>query len=348
MPLTATLTHRLAQPEGVSTSTQSILNDGRVLALDHGEDGVSTYRWLDPSGRGPGLLAGKDFVGAVSVVDESVERFVLVLDGDPQVFDLRSGAWLGALEGHQREIYWLRALPSGRVMTQSVDGHRRSWDITQRRLLSKQHLRWYKGWSAPVGLLPGDPMLSCLSSMRRGRWVSALVNAHTGRDVGRHSLPARQPAHHAAVPRPGALEWVGVICEGSEGAWGPSRVVHFVAGEARVIDEEPLSDSLPGVVSLDFLTEDWLFTSGCRRPHVALNLRTGQRRPCPLPGPTHPSGLMLCTREHAVLDLNSGDTAPLYPGEAPEEGRGGEALSPDGQTVLVSTPEALEWWAITR
>ena len=347
MPLTATLTHRLAQPEGVSTSTQSILNDGRVLALDHGEDGVSTYRWLDPSGRGPGLLAGKDFVGAVSVVDKSVERFVLVLDGDPQVFDLRSGAWLGALEGHQREIYWLRALPNGRVMTQSIDGHRRSWDITQRRLLSKQHLRWYKGWSAPVGLLPGDPMLTCLTSMRRGQWVSALVNAHTGSDVARHRWPASQPAHHSAIPRPGALEWVGVICEGSEDAWGVSRVLHFTADGARLIDEAPMFGSIPGVVRLLFLSADWLYTEGWRDPTL-INLRTGERRACPREGEVSENGLMLCHAERAVYALDTGALAPLYPGDAPEEGRRVQSISPDGATALVSTPEALEWWHLSR
>ena len=57
---------------------------------------------------------------------------------------------------------------------------------------------------------------------------------------------------------------------------------------------------------------------------------------------------MLCRRERAVFDLNNGAMAPLYPGEAPEEGRRVKALSPDGQTVLVSTPEALEWWSVTR
>ena len=57
---------------------------------------------------------------------------------------------------------------------------------------------------------------------------------------------------------------------------------------------------------------------------------------------------MLCRRERAVFDLNNGAMAPLYPGEAPEEGRRVKAISPDGQTVLVSTPEALEWWSVTR
>jgi hypothetical protein len=60
------------------------------------------------------------------------------------------------------------------------------------------------------------------------------------------------------------------------------------------------------------------------------------------------TGLMLCDREHAVLDLDSGDTAPLYPGDAPEEGRSVQSISADGATVLVSTPEALEWWTVTR
>lgn len=57
---------------------------------------------------------------------------------------------------------------------------------------------------------------------------------------------------------------------------------------------------------------------------------------------------MIDRRAVSVLNLDSGDTAPLYPGEAPEEGRGVESISPDGTTVLVTTPEALEWWTISR
>jgi hypothetical protein len=56
---------------------------------------------------------------------------------------------------------------------------------------------------------------------------------------------------------------------------------------------------------------------------------------------------MLCCRERAVFDLNTGELAPLYPGEAPEDGRRVKAISPDGRTALVSTPEALEWWSLT-
>jgi hypothetical protein len=57
---------------------------------------------------------------------------------------------------------------------------------------------------------------------------------------------------------------------------------------------------------------------------------------------------MICRREIAVFDLNTGELAPLYPGDAPEEGRRVKAISPDGRTALVSTAEALEWWTITR
>jgi hypothetical protein len=60
------------------------------------------------------------------------------------------------------------------------------------------------------------------------------------------------------------------------------------------------------------------------------------------------TGQVIDRRAVAVLDLDTGIRAPLYSGDAPEEGRSVKAISADGGTVLVSTPEALEWWSITR
>ena len=105
--------------------------------------------------------------------------------------------------------------------------------------------------------------------------------------------------------------------------------------------------SIPGVVRLLFLSADWLYTEGWRDPTL-INLRTGERRACPREGEVSENGLMLCRKERAVLDLDTGALAPLYPGDAPEEGRRVRAFSPDGATALVSTPEALEWWHLSR
>lgn len=339
-------TRRLSLPSGSDLRHAAPLNDARTLLFFADGEGARV-EVVDPDGARRVLLRREATQLSLSAWDAHSRRLVVSVDSAPFVFDLQTEEPLGLLPGVSPTLWDLAQAGAGRVMGASSDGWRRLWDLKTLALLTQRHLRWYKGWSAPVGLLPGDPMLTCLTSMRSGRWVSALVNAHTGRDVGRHHWPARQPAHHYAIPRPGALEWVGVLCEGSQDAWGPSRVFHFTADGARLIDEEPSFGSIPGVVRPVFLTEDWLYTEGWRDPTL-INLRTGERRACPREGEVSERGLMLCRREHAVLDLNSGDMAPLYPGEAPEEGRGVESISPDGTTVLVTTPEALEWWTISR
>ena len=61
-----------------------------------------------------------------------------------------------------------------------------------------------------------------------------------------------------------------------------------------------------------------------------------------------PSGLVVDHRACTVLCLHSGERAALYPGDAPERGRAVDDLSADGQTALVRSSDALEWWAISR
>ncbi|MCK6524831.1 hypothetical protein L6R49_25790 [Myxococcota bacterium] len=347
--LTATLRGSLPMLPGAWIGGAELFDDGRALALARMAKHQTCFRWVTPEGWQAPIRWGQDFVGDVCAVDEVTGRMVLGLDGDAQVFDLKTGAYQTTLNAHdERGTYFAHALPHGRLLTEGSDGFRRVWDLRTLTLVTEAHMRPYRRCSAPVGLLPGDPVLVTRSYLREGRWGTALVNAHTFKDVARQHLPSRAPACHSVVARPDSLEWVGVICEGSDRSWRSARIWHFTQSGAKLIDVAPPARRGPGVVSLSFLTPDWLFTSGVRRPHIALNLRTGERRACPLEGPTHPSGLMLCRREIAVFDLNTGVMAPLYPGEAPEEGRRVKAISPDGKTVLVSTPEALEWWSLTR
>ena len=336
--------HRL--PPGSSLRHAAPLNDARAL-LFFAEGAGARVEVIDPDGARRVLLRREANQLSLWAWDTHSRRLVVSVDSEPFVFDLQTEEPLGRLAGVSPTLWELAQAGAGRMMGASSDGWRRLWDLSTLDLVTQQHLRWYKGWSAPVGLLPGDPMLTCLTSMRRGQWVSALVNAHTGSDVARHRWPASQPAHHSAIPRPGALEWVGVICEGSEDAWGVSRVLHFTADGARLIDEAPMFGSIPGVVRLLFLSADWLYTEGWRDPTL-INLRTGERRACPREGEVSENGLMLCHAERAVYALDTGALAPLYPGDAPEEGRRVQSISPDGATALVSTPEALEWWHISR
>ena len=346
--LTATLTHTIPLLPGAWLGGATLLADGRALALARMAKHHTCYRWVTPAGWQEPFRWGRDFVGDVCVVNEELGVMVLGLDGDAQVFDAKTGAYRSTLNAHEGlRTYLARALPHGRLLTEGSDGFRRIWDLATLDLLTEAHMRPYRDWSAPVGLLPGDPVLVTRSYLRAGRWGTALLNAHTFKDVARQHLPARAPACHSVVARPDALEWVGVICERSPRAWRSARIWHFTQTGARLIDVAPPARRGPGVVSLSFLTPDWLFTSGVRSPHIALNLRTGARRACPLEGPTTVGGLMLCRRERAVFDLNTGELAPLYPGEAPEDGRRVKAISPDGRTALVSTPEALEWWSLT-
>jgi hypothetical protein len=346
--LTATMTHSIPMLPDAWIGGADVFSDGRALTLCRMGEHRTCYRWITPEGWQAPIRWGRDFVGDVSAVNEALGVMVLGLDGDAQVFDLKTGAYRATLNAHTKETYLARALPHGRLLTEGADGFRRIWDMATWALLAEAHMRPYRLSSAPVGLLPGDPVLVTRSYVRAGRWGSALVNMHTGKDVRRVSLPCEGvPAFHTVTPRPGALEWAGVFCAGKGGDRGPSRVFHFAADGPRLIDEEPDFGDIPGVVGISFLTPDWLYTDGWRDP-LLINVRTGERRACPRRGYVTQSGLMLCRREHAVLDLDTGVIAPLYPGDSPHKGRAFEALSPDGATALVSTPEALEWWTITR
>ena len=351
--MNARCTRRLSLPSGATLRHAAPLNDARAL-LFFAEGEGARVEVVDPDGARRVLLRRETHELSLSAWDSHSGRLVVSVDSEPFVFDLVTEEPLGRLPGVAPTLWELLPAGDGRVMGSSSDGWRRLWDLKTLALITQRHLRWYKGWSAPMGLLPGDPTLTCLTSIRQGRWVSALVNAHTGRDVGRHHQPASQPAHHSAIPRPGAVEWVGVLAEGDERRYAPAQLFHFTQDDVRLIDEAPARrlgrerHSVPGIVRLQFITNDWLYTEGARRPHQAIHLPTGARRDCPLVYGSSPSGLVVDHRTITALDLNSGALAPLYVGDAPEKGRAVEDLSPDGTTALVRAPEALEWWTLTR
>ena len=347
--LTATLTRSIPMLPGAWLGGAELFNDGRALVLCRVAEHQTCFRWATPEGWQEPIRWGRDFVGDVCAVNEALGVMVLGLDGDAQVFDAKTGTFRCTLDAHNHQrTYLAQALPHGRLLTEGSDGFRRVWDMATLTLLAEAHMRPFRRWSAPLGLLPGDPVLVTRSYVRSGSWGTALVNVHTGKDARRVILPCEGvPAVHNVAPRPGALEWAGVFCAGWDGAWGASRVVHFAVDGPRVIDEAPEFGSIPGVAKIQFLTADWLYTDGWRDPRL-INVRTGERRACPREGAVSENGLMLCRREHAALDLDTGVMAPLYGGDAPAQKSRPLGLSPDGQTALVCTPEALEWWTLTR
>ena len=178
-------TRRLSLPSGSDLRHAAPLNDARTLLFFADGEGARV-EVVDPDGARRVLLRREATQLSLSAWDAHSRRLVVSVDSAPFVFDLQTEEPLGLLPGVSPTLWDLAQAGAGRVMGASSDGWRRLWDLKTLALLTQRHLRWYKGWSAPVGLLPGDPMLTCLTSMRKGRWVSALVNAHTGRDVGRH------------------------------------------------------------------------------------------------------------------------------------------------------------------
>ncbi|MCK6514798.1 hypothetical protein L6R46_07065 [Myxococcota bacterium] len=354
--LTATLTTRRLHCPDVKLLTADLMQNGLALVMDRTGDARLCVRWLDEGGqRGPPLLWDDDICGDGMVYDPETDRLVVALNGPPHVFEGTSGVCLGVLPHHDQPTYRATVAPGGRVVTETIEGVRRVTDLRTLTRLAEHSTRTCRGWSAPVGLLPGDPVLTCRSYVRDGQWGTALVNAQTGRDVARVRRPfGGGPAFQSAAPRPNALEWVGVLAKGDDRGFEPSELMHFTPEGAQIIHSAPSrrvgpdQRSLPGIVRLSFLTNDWLYTEGARRPHQAIHLPTGTRRDCPSDDMASQTGQVIDRRAVAVLDLDTGIRAPLYSGDAPEEGRSVKAISADGGTVLVSTPEALEWWSITR
>ena len=344
-----TLHWTMPLPVGERLADAAPLPGGRLLLLWRRGEGLIRAEVLHPSGEISFLMERPENQLTCIAVDEESGRLVISVDNVPELFDLNNLAHVGSLIGQQPVIWELRCVAGGRLVSSSSDRQRILWDLSTGRAIVRSDLGVFKSWSVPRGLLPGDPLLVTHSELRDGQWCSALVNAHTGEAVRRAQLPAPLPVHHVAAACPDALEWAGVIAEGAEDTWGPSRVYHFTADGPRLIDDEPLSDSIPGVVSLRFLTRDWLYCSGARRPPQLINVRTGARRPSPLYGPVAKNHLMLCHPEVAVFDLDSGELAPLH--SAPiEEGHDRRALviTEAGDQALVATDTALEWWRIQR
>ena len=353
--LSAALSQRVRRPEGSRVIDATWCSASCVVLVEQRPDGVLSVCRLVDGERGPALLTDDYTCGVGLAYDTETDRLVVALSGPPHVFDGSTGALIGVLPDHPRPTYSVEIAPGGRVVTQSIDGQRRIIDLRTFVCLAKHSRRTCRGWSAPVGLLPGDPALTVRSYVREGQWGTALVNAQTGRDLARVRRSfGGGPAFHNAAPRPNALEWVGVLAKGDAGGFEPAQLVHFTPSGAQTIDSAPAGQvgpeerSRPGIVRLRFLTADWLYTQGARLPHQAIHLPTGARRDCPLDGLASQTGQLIHHRAVAVLDLHTGALAPLYPGAAPEEGRSVRAFSPDGATALVCTPEALEWWHITR
>ena len=339
---------RLALAPGERLRAAVPFRDGRTLLLfAEGEGGRAEV--CDPDGARRVLLRRSKRDLSLGLCDEESARLVITIDNVPELFDLNTLAHVGSLVGHEPVIWELRCVSGGRLVSSSSDRQRILWDLSTAQAIVRSDLAIFQSWSAPRGLLPGDPLLVTHSELREGQWRSALMNAHTGEVVLEAQLPASRPAHHTVAASPDALEWAGVISEGAEDVWGPSQVIHFTAAGPRLLYTETVADSIPGVVSLRFLTRDWLYCSGARQPPLMINVRTGQRRASPQEGPVTRNNLMLCHREVAVLDLDCGELRPLH-SAPPVEGRRLEALmiTEAGDQALVATDTALEWWRIQR
>lgn len=345
----ATLHRTIPIPTGERLEDAFPLPDGRIVLLwRRGEDRV-VAEVLFPTGLVVPLTERPRDQLTFVVVDPPSQRLIVSIDNVPELFDLSTLQRAGSLIGHRPVIWELRRVSGGRLVSSSSDRQRILWDLRATQPIVHSDLKIYQSWSVPRGVLPGDPLLVTQSTLEDGRWSSALVNAQSGEAVLNASLPAPWPAHHSVAASPDALEWAGVISEGADDTWGPSRIFHFTAAGPRLIHTETVVDSIPAVVSLHFLTGDWLYCSGARQPPLMINLRTGAQRLSPQQGPVAKNGLMLCYDDVAVMDLDSGALAPLH-SAPPVEGRRLEALmiTEAGDEALVVTDEALEAWRLHR
>lgn len=281
--LSANLSRRVRLTEGARLIDATWCSASCVVLVEQRAEGpLSACRLVDGE-RGPVLLTDDDKCGVGVAYDVVTDRLIVALNGPPHVFDGRTGALIGVLPDHLRPTYSVEIAPGGRVVTESIDGQRRIIDLRTFVCLAKHSTRTCRGWSISVGVLPGDPALTVRSYVREGQWGTALVNAQTGRDVARVRQPfGGGPTFQRAAPRPNALEWVGVLAKGdAERGHEPAQLVLFTLSGAQIIDEAPArrvgpdQRSLPGIVRLRFLTNDWLYIEGARRPHQAIHLPTG-------------------------------------------------------------------------
>jgi hypothetical protein len=348
--LRATLERSVPTPDGVTLLAADVMANGRVFVMERAEGAQLCVRWLEEGGeRGPALLWDDEYCGDGAAFDPVTSTLIVALNGPPHLFDGVTGRLLGVLPGHDQPTYRATVAPGGRVVTECVGGTRRVTDLRALTVLSERSTGRFRGWSAPTGIWPGDPVLTTLSTVHADRWTTALIDEQTMAELGREVWPTGGgPAVHNTLPRPDRLEWVGLITEGLPERRGPTSIVHFTRDGARLIDEAPSTEGHPGVVRLRFLTADWLYTEGARRPHQLLNVRTGERRDCPLEGPVSHNGLMLSGEDCAVFELDTGAKVSLRSTSCTEDEPSPLSISHDGETVLVRTATALEWWRISR
>ena len=158
--LTATLRHTIPLAGDARLLSADIMANGRALLMEQAADARICVRWLDESGEhGPPLLWGDGNCGDGDGYDPETDRLIIALNGPPHVFDATSGAFLGVLPDHPKPTYSVEVAPGGRVVTQSIDGQRRVFDLRTFACLARHSTRTFRGWSIPLGVLPGDPAL---------------------------------------------------------------------------------------------------------------------------------------------------------------------------------------------
>ena len=339
-PLKAVFTGAQPIPSGTWISGAATLGQDRAAVLLRQDDAPDRLVVMDRRSPEVTPLLEGACDGWVCVFDAETDRLVIEMNRRIFVFDVSSLAPVGELSPAPRRALGELA-PGGRVLITGSDAAWTLWDLRTLSVIARDDQRVVRHWW--VGPRATDPLILLRSVVQDGRWRTWTERADTRETLREAVVAVSEPCETTAALLPGGDTWVGVVTEGQGSTWGPSGLRWFTAhGPQTLLSLGPVQGA-PSVIRLIVLTSEHVYIQGGGDHHL-LHLPTATLMPCPQDYHVSPSGMML-SGDGVAFDPRSGGVVELRRPDA--QPPSGMAISPDGLTALVSTPDALEWWSLT-
>ncbi|MBK7759891.1 MAG: hypothetical protein IPN01_03120 [Deltaproteobacteria bacterium] len=328
-------------PKGARLSGAATLGADRAIVLLSRAGAPDQFVIMDRRSPETTTLAEGDCEGWVCLFDEGTNRVVIGLDRRILVFDGSSLAQIGELAPAPRRAMGELAL-GGRAVITGSDASWTLWDLRTLAVLAKDDQRAVKHWW--VGPEATDPPILLRSAVQDGRWRTWTERADTQVTQRAAVVRVREPCETSAALLPGGDGWVGVVTEGQDDTWGPSRLIRFTAqGPEELLSLAPVRD-FPSMLRLLVLTPEHVYIQGGGH-HGLVHLPTATLSPCPQDHLVSASGMTL-SRDGEAFDPWSRGLAKLHRPKVRHAVA--MALSEDGHSALVTTTRALTWWSIRR